>query len=60
VYPSLTEGGFRLRSETSLTNAITQRISIRLKYIDDYNSDPGLPGVKKNDMRLVSSLVYSF
>jgi putative salt-induced outer membrane protein YdiY len=60
VYPSLTEGGYRFRSETSLINAITQKISIRLRFIDDYNSDPGLPGVKKNDTRLVSSLVYLF
>ncbi len=59
-YPSITEfGDFRIRSETVFQNEISDRISLRLGIIDEYNNDPG-PGAEKNDLRVITTLVYSF
>ncbi|MBU2540856.1 MAG: DUF481 domain-containing protein [Candidatus Omnitrophica bacterium] len=60
LYPTLDEWSrYRLHSETSFLNPISDSLSIRLSFIDDYNSDP--PGnTKKNDFRLISALEYSF
>ena len=59
VYPNL-DGfeDYRFHSETFLTSALTERLSLRFSYIDDYNSAPA-SGSKKNDLRVVTSLVYS-
>ncbi len=60
LYPSLNEGGeFRLRSQTSLVNPINDRLSWRVSYIDDYDSNP-TGGAQKNDYRVVSALDYNF
>jgi len=60
LYPSLEDtGGFRLRSETALTSPINDKISLRLSFIDDYDSLPA-ENAKKNDTKILSSLVYSF
>ncbi len=60
LYPSLEDTGeFRLYSETSLINAVTENISLKLSLIDDYNSDPA-SGIEKNDTQFISSLIYSF
>lgn len=60
VYPSLTESGeYRLHSETSLVNPLTDKLSLCFSFIDDYYSDPAEPA-KKNDSRFISSLKYSF
>lgn len=60
LYPSLSNlGDYRLHSETVLENPINDKLSLQLSLINDYNSTP--PGnVKKNDIRLISSLVYLF
>jgi len=59
-YPSFENAGeFRLRSETALTNPINDKISLRLSFIDDYDSLPP-KNTKKNDTKILSSLVYSF
>jgi putative salt-induced outer membrane protein YdiY len=61
MYPSLSETGeYRLRSDTAITNAITDRLSLRFRLIDEYNSFPGEAGIENNDVRIISSLVYSF
>lgn len=60
LYPSLKEGGeFRMHSETALINPLNDELSLRFSLIDDYDSDPSR-GIKKNDMRFISSLIYSF
>ncbi|MCB9799775.1 MAG: DUF481 domain-containing protein [Candidatus Omnitrophica bacterium] len=59
LIPSLTEGGGRIHSETSLTGSITDTVKLRLSMIDDYNSNAAA-GAKKNDIRLISSIVYAF
>ncbi|MFH1247587.1 MAG: DUF481 domain-containing protein [Candidatus Omnitrophota bacterium] len=59
-YPSLAESkGYRLHSETSLTNLISEKLSLRFSLIDAYDSNP-VKSTKKNDTRLISSLDYSF
>lgn len=60
LYPSLEDTGkYRLRSETALTNPISDRLSWKISFIDEFNSDPtGL--ARKNDYRLISSLDYAF
>ena len=60
LYPSLGDTGeFRLRSETVFENPIDDKLSLRFSLVDDYNSDPA-KNSKKNDVRFISSLVYSF
>lgn len=52
-------GEFRLKSETALTNPLSDRLSLRLSLVDEFNSDP-TGEAKRNDLRLTSSLVYAF
>ncbi|HEX9780810.1 MAG TPA: DUF481 domain-containing protein [bacterium] len=60
LWPNLDETGeFRLRAETTLTSPLTDALAIRLRFLDEYQSDPP-PGTRENDARLTSSLVYSF
>ncbi len=60
VYPSLTESGeYRLHSETSLVNPISDRLSLCFSFIDDYYSNP-TQVTNKNDSRFISSLKCSF
>jgi len=60
LYPSLSDtGDFRLRSETKLTNPIDDKLSLSVSLIDDYNANPS-QDIKKNDMRIISALDYSF
>lgn len=60
LYPAFEDfSQYRLRSETIFTVALNKKLSLRLSLIDDYNSVP-LIDTKKNDLRLISSLAYSF
>jgi len=59
-YPTIEDyNDYRLRSDTSLDIALNKKLSLRLSLIDDYNSVPS-EDTKKNDLRLISSLVCSF
>lgn len=60
LYPSISGGGeYRLHTETSLINPLSDRVAWKVSFIDDYNSDPSA-NTKKNDYRLITSLDYSF
>ena len=60
LYPSLEDmGEYRLHSATVFSNPINDALSLELSLINDYDSDPPA-NIKKHDMRLISSLVYSF
>jgi len=60
VYPSLTDTGeYRLHSETVLTTPVSDALSLRVSFIDDYNADAP-KDTKKNDILTTTSLVYSF
>lgn len=60
LYPSLEEmREFRLHSETSLVNPISDKLSLQLSLITDYDSAPP-KDTKKRDTRLISSLTYAF
>ena len=59
-YPTLEDFNiYRLHSETVFSVAMNDKLSLRLSLIDDYSSIPS-SDIKNNDLRLVSSLVYSF
>jgi putative salt-induced outer membrane protein YdiY len=59
-YPALNDfANYRLHSETVLSVSINDKLSLNLSLIDDYNSNPK-GGAEKNDLRLISSLGYSF
>ncbi len=58
-YPSLEDGAYRLRSETSLSFPLKEGLAVRLSLLDEYSSDPE-GDRKKNDIRFVSSLEWSF
>jgi len=50
---------YRLRSETRFTHPMTQGVSLRLTFVDEFQSDPAA-NADRNDLRLTSSLVLSF
>lgn len=59
IYPALTgEGGYRFNSKTVIQQPLRENLSLRLSFIDDYNSDPGIE-VNKNDYMIITSLVYN-
>ncbi len=60
MYPSLESfADYRLRSETSLVNPLSETLSWKLSFIDEFNSAPA-SGAKKNDTTLMSSIEYAF
>jgi len=50
---------FRIRSETAIDYDINNHLKLRFSIFDDYNSMPA-ENTKKNDLRAVTSLAYSF
>lgn len=59
-YPSLEDTDeYRIHSETTFTNPINEHLALSISVIDDYNSNPP-KGIKKNDIRVVTSLDYNF
>ncbi|NQT95519.1 MAG: DUF481 domain-containing protein, partial [Candidatus Omnitrophica bacterium] len=59
-YPTIEDyNDYRFRSDTSLDVALNKKLSLRLSLINDYNSAPP-KDTKKNDLRLISALAYSF
>jgi hypothetical protein len=59
-YPYLTDlGEYRFRSETSLKIPLYAGMFFRSGLVDEYQSNPG-GDTLKNDIRLESSLAYSF
>jgi putative salt-induced outer membrane protein YdiY len=60
LYPSLGDiRNFRVRSESAFINPISDKLSIKFSFIEEYNSAVIEP-VEKNDYRIVSALEYSF
>lgn len=60
LYPYLEDTGeYRIHSETSLVTPISDKLSMQLSLIADYNSVPS-EDTKKKDMRFISSLRYAF
>ena len=60
LYPYLQDTDkYRLHSETTVTNPINDRLSWKISFIDDLNSDPK-GSAKKNDYSLITSLDYAF
>ncbi len=60
VFPSLGESGqYRGHSETALTNPLSSRISLRVSYVVDHDSDPPA-GIEEADRYLIASLLYGF
>ncbi len=60
VWPSLGDlSEYRLRAETVLDHPVTGGMSLQLRFVDEYQSEPG-DSAKRNDARLTSSLVYAF
>jgi putative salt-induced outer membrane protein YdiY len=50
---------YRLRSETACDFLINSQLKLRFSVFDDYNSNP-TKDTKKNDLRFMTSLAYSF
>ncbi|MFC1646156.1 YdiY family protein [Candidatus Omnitrophota bacterium] len=60
MYPSLKElGEVRLHGETSFVNPINDKLSLKLSWINDYDTEPA-SGKTRHDMRFTSSLLYKF
>lgn len=61
IYPSMTDlGAFKLVSDTSLTTPLSERLDLRISIHDEYDNDPEVAGVKKNDLTLRATFVYRF
>ena len=59
-YPAFEDfSDYRIHSETMLDIAMNHKLSLRISLIDDYNADPPAD-TKDNDLRVISSLAYSF
>jgi putative salt-induced outer membrane protein YdiY len=59
-YPTFEDfNSYRIRSETAIDFAINSHLKLRFSMWDDYNSRP-TEGTKKNDLRAITSLAYSF
>ncbi len=60
IYPSLGElGEYMLYSETSLDSPITDKLSLVISLIDEYDSNAPAT-IEKNELRLTTSLAYKF
>lgn len=60
MYPNLeVSDQFRVVSETRFTNPLSDSMSLRFSFVDEFNSSP-TGDSKRNDTRTVLSLVYSF
>lgn len=60
LYPSLTgDNTYRWKSDTTFKNPITDRLNLKVSYINEFNSEPGADK-KELDMRLVTGLEYLF
>ncbi len=60
LYPMISDfGEYRLKSESSFVNKISDQLSLKLSLEDDYNSQPA-GDAKKNDMRFISALEVTF
>jgi len=61
VLPSVTDiGTFKLVSDTSLTTPLSQKLDLRVSVHDEYDSDPEVSGVEKNDLTFRTTLVFTF
>ena len=61
IYPSMTDlGSFKLVSDTSLTTPLSERLDLRISIHDEYDNDPEVAGVEKNDLTLRATFVYRF
>ncbi len=59
-YPNLEDvKKYRVRSEARFTDPLSDVLSLRVSFIDEFNTDP-LGDAKKNDTQLILSLVYGF
>jgi len=60
MYSSLEDAAeYRLRSETKFTNPLSDTLSLRVSFIDEFNTGP-IGDAKKNDTQFMVSLVYAF
>jgi len=58
--PNISESGeYRVISESVFTTPISEMLDLRLTILDQYNSDP-LPGVEKNDLKVVLAIAIRF
>jgi putative salt-induced outer membrane protein YdiY len=59
VYPGLKSGsGLLVRSESALTNPLSDNLSLEFKFLVDYNSKPA--GLKKTDTQTIVGIKYKF
>jgi putative salt-induced outer membrane protein YdiY len=61
VFPSVTDiGSVRVVSDTSLTTPLSQKLDLRISVHDEYDNDPEVSGVEKNDLTFRTTVVYTF
>ena len=61
VYPSISDfGSFRLVSTTALATPLSESLDLRVSLVNEYDNDPEVSGVEKNDMTFRTTLVYRF
>lgn len=59
AYPSLSgERSFRVKSEASLKNPITDNFSLKVSVVNEYNSEPG--DAKELDTRIISGIEFTY
>ncbi|MBN1493477.1 MAG: DUF481 domain-containing protein [Candidatus Omnitrophica bacterium] len=60
AYPAIDDfGDYRLTSTTTFTNPLNEYLSVRVSWINEYDSNPA-NGADKHDMTLATSLVFKY
>ena len=61
AYPSISDfGSFRLVSTTALATPLSESLDLRVSLVNEYDNDPEVSGVEKNDMTFRTTVVYRF
>ncbi len=61
IFPSIdTPGDYRFRSTTALCTPLGDHWALKLSAIDEYDSKPATEDIEKNDLRILSSIEYTF
>ncbi len=53
-------GQWRIESDMGLRQSINKSLSLTVSWIDEFDNNPGVDGVRKNDATILSAIGYNF
>ena len=51
---------WRIESDMGLRQGISKSLSLTVSWIDEFDNNPGVDGVRKNDATILSAIGYQF